>query len=80
MYLLMYIVTNFFQLIEIYHQDQFLGRVRERPICICQDKHLEVFNDSDEKIYDINGPWCYCECLKVPFDVSCELVNYNQLS
>ena len=69
-----------FQVIEIFHQDQLLGRVRERPICICQDKHLEVFNDSDEKIYDINGPWCYCECLKVPFDVSCELVNYNQLS
>ena len=59
----------------MFHQDQFIGRVRERPICICQDSHLEVFNDSDEKIYDINGPWCYLECCSVPFDVSCELVH-----
>ena len=64
----------------MFHQGQFLGRVRERPTCAFTDNHLEVFNDSDEKIYDINGPWCYCECLKVPFGVSCELVNYNQIT
>ena len=60
----------FFQLIEVFHQDQFIGRVRERPICIGQERHLEVFNDSDEKIYDINGPCCYNPCVRVAFDVS----------
>lgn len=59
-----------FQLIEIFHQGELIGRVRERPICIGQDRHLEVFNDMDEKLYDINGPCCYNPCAPVSFDVS----------
>ena len=59
-----------FQLIEIFHQGELIGRVREQPICIGQDRHLEVFNDMDEKLYDINGPCCYNPCAPVSFDVS----------
>jgi len=68
------------QLIEIFHQGELIGRVRERPICIGQDRHLEVFNDMDEKLYDINGPCCYNPCAPVSFDIKNDAgVPYGQI-
>ena len=49
------------QLLEVYHEDKFLGRIRERPVC-CSRKHLEVWDYKDEKIYDISGPCCPISC------------------
>ena len=43
------------QLLEIYHQDRLLGKIREVPQC-CARKHLEVFDQQDKKIFDISGP------------------------
>ena len=61
------------QVIEIFHQDHLLGCVRERPIVLFQKKHLQVFSNTEEKIYDINGPPCRCTCSDFVFDVSCDI-------
>ena len=49
------------QLLEIYHQDRLLGKIREVPQC-CARKHLEVFDQKDQKIFDISGPCCPISC------------------
>jgi len=52
---------NYTQLLEIYHQDRLLGKIREVPQC-CARKHLEVFDQKDQKIFDISGPCCPISC------------------
>ena len=62
-------LISIFQLLEVYQNDRFLGRVREVPVC-CTRKHLEVWNKNEEKIYDISGPCCPFSCGgSVPFPV-----------
>ena len=48
-------------MLEVYHQGQELGKIREVPIC-CTRKHLEVWGKNDQKIYDISGPCIPCSC------------------
>jgi len=61
---------NLTQLLEVYQNDRFLGRVREVPVC-CTRKHLEVWNKNEEKIYDISGPCCPFSCGgSVPFPIT----------
>ena len=66
---------NIIQLLEIYHQNELLGRVREVPICCFSRKHLEVWDKKDQKIFDISGPCCPVSCGgSVPFPVC---YNFN---
>ena len=65
------------QLLEIYHQNELLGRVREVPICCFSRKHLEVWDKKDQKIFDISGPCCPVSCGgSVPFPVCYNSKNY----
>ena len=62
------------KLLEVFHKDRFLGRVREVPVC-CTRKKFEVFDKNDEKIYDISGPCCPVSCGgSVDFQVRYSLV------
>ena len=56
----------------IYHQGEELGKIREVPVCFSR-KHLEVWDQNDEKIYDVTGPCCPINVCGggVPFKVSC---------
>jgi len=61
---------DYTQLLEIYHQNELLGRVREVPICCFSRKHLEVWDKKDQKIFDISGPCCPVSCGgSVPFPI-----------
>lgn len=48
---------NYTQVLTIYHQGEELGKIREVPVCFSR-KHLEVWDQNDEKIYDVTGPCC----------------------
>ena len=78
-----YYLSNFdffFQLLEVYQNDRFLGRVREVPVC-CTRKHLEVWNKNEEKIYDISGPCCPFSCGgSVPFPVIVYCIFFRENS
>jgi len=61
---------NWTQLLEVYHQDQLLGCIREAPVCCFSRKHLEVWDKNEQKIYDISGPCCPFSCGgDVPFPI-----------
>lgn len=61
---------DWLQSLTVYHEGQLLGRVQERPNC-CSRKHLEIFDKSDSKVYDISGPCCPIGCgTDVPFQVN----------
>ncbi len=61
------------KVIYVYSGSKYLGKVTEQPHG-CSAKHLEVWNDNEQNIFDIRGPSCPCSCGgDVTFQVSKKL-------
>ena len=48
-----------FKVIYVYGEgDKYLGKAIQYPTCFLP--HLEIWDDNEQKLFDVNGPCCVC--------------------
>ena len=72
---------NWTQTITIWHQNRFIGKVLEVPVC-CSRKKLEVWDKNGTNMYNITSKCCPMSCGPAVYFpvISSNYINYDSYS